>query len=67
MSIVYLSINFTQLFRGGGRYHIEISPLVCSTNQCTGFYVITASVMKELRYDPKPVRKKGLCEKGIET
>ena len=28
----------------GGRYHIEI----CSANQWTGFYMITAFVMKEL-------------------
>ena len=33
-----------------GRYHIETSPLVCSANQWTGFYKITASVMKELTH-----------------
>ena len=27
---------------------IETSPLICSSNQWTGFYMITASVMKEL-------------------
>ena len=32
----------------GGRYYIETSPLTCSANQCTGFYMITASVMKVL-------------------
>ena len=32
----------------GGRYHIETSPLICRANQWTGFYMITASVMKEL-------------------
>ena len=32
----------------GGRYHIETSPLISSANQWTGFYMITASVMKEL-------------------
>ena len=32
-----------------GLYHIETSPLICSANQWTGFYMITASVMKELR------------------
>ena len=32
----------------GGRYHIETSPLICSAIQLTGFYMITASVMKEL-------------------
>ena len=38
-----------QLFNDGGLYHIEISPLICRANQWTGFYMITASVMKELR------------------
>ena len=33
----------------GGRYHIETSPLICPANQSTGFYMITASVMKELK------------------
>ena len=33
----------------GGRYHIETSPFVCGANQWTGFYMIKASVMKELR------------------
>ena len=37
-----------QPFHDGGRYHIEISPLICSANQWTGFYMITASVMKGL-------------------
>ena len=41
----------------GDRYHIETSPLICGAetsplicraNQWTGFYMITASVMKEL-------------------
>ena len=27
---------------------MKTSPLICSTNQWTGFYMITASVMKEL-------------------
>ena len=31
-----------------GRYHIETSPLICRANQWTGFYMITASVMKVL-------------------
>ena len=30
-------------------FHIETSPLICSANQCTGFYMITVSVLKELR------------------
>ena len=39
---------FDLLFHDGGRYHIETSPLICPANQWTGFYMITASVMKEL-------------------
>ena len=31
-----------------GRCHIEISQLIYRANQWTGFYMITASVMKEL-------------------
>ena len=30
------------------RYHKETRPLICRANQWTGFYMITASVMKEL-------------------
>ena len=33
----------------GGRYHIETSPLIFGANQWTDFYMITASVMKELK------------------
>ena len=33
----------------GGCHYIETSPLICFANQWTGFYMITASVMKELR------------------
>ena len=32
----------------GGPYHIETSPLICSTNQRSGSYMIGTSVMKEL-------------------
>ena len=35
-------------FMTEGRYHIETSPLICSANLWTGFYMITAPVMKEL-------------------
>ena len=35
-------------FHKGGRYHIESSPLICSANQWTGFYMMMASVMKAL-------------------
>ena len=34
-----------ELFKGGGRYHIETR-----ANQWTGFYMITASFMKELSF-----------------
>ena len=34
------------LFYEKGRYHIETSPLICSANQWTDFYMITTSVMK---------------------
>ena len=42
-----------QLFHDRGRYHIETSPLICSANQWTGFYKITASAMKELNVGQK--------------
>ena len=38
-----------ELVHDGGLYHIEISPLVCSANHWTGFYMIRTSVMKELK------------------
>ena len=38
-----------QPFHVGGRYHIETSPLLCKANQWTGFYMISASVVKTLR------------------
>ena len=36
-------------FLGGSASHIETSPLICSANQLTGFFMIEISVMKELR------------------
>ena len=36
-------------FHDGGRYHIETSPLICGVNPWTGFYMISASVMKGLK------------------
>ena len=42
------SLYIDELFHDGGRYHIETSPLICGANQWTGFYMITASFMKEL-------------------
>ena len=49
--LVILIFNFSSFFfnfHDGGRYHIETSPLICSANQWTGFYLISASVVKEL-------------------
>ena len=47
-----LSLEISDLdqirFHDGGRYHIETSPLICGVNQWTGFYMISASVMKGL-------------------
>ena len=40
--------KYYYLFQDGGRYHIETNPLICSANQWTGFYMITASVLKGL-------------------
>ena len=40
-----LTIKVHKLFNDGGRYHIETSP----ANQWTGFYMITAYVMKEIK------------------
>ena len=42
------AIQGSYLFHDGGRYHIETSPLIYGANQWTSFYMITASVMKEL-------------------
>ena len=41
-------MDLIELFQDGGRYHIETSPLICFANQWTGFYMISATVMKEL-------------------
>ena len=35
-------------FHDESLYHIETSPLICTRNQWTGFYMIGTSVMKEL-------------------
>ena len=43
-----------ELFHDGGRNHIETSPLICSTNQWTGFYMISTSVMKALSNSSQP-------------
>ena len=38
-----------KLFYNRDPYYRETSPLIFSANQWTGFYMIEASVMKELR------------------
>ena len=43
-------VKFAQLFHDGDRYRTETSPLA---NQWTGFYMITASVLKELISETK--------------
>ena len=45
----YFEVKTDELFHDGGHYHIETSPLICCANQWAGFYMITASVMKELK------------------
>ena len=44
-----MSFLCLKLFHDGGCYHIETSPLICGANQWTGFYMITASIVKELK------------------
>ena len=44
-----LIAKLLQLYYNGGCYHIETSPLICLANQWTGSYMITDSVMKELK------------------
>ena len=38
-----------KFFHDGGPYHIETSPLICSANQWTGFYMVGTSAMKKLK------------------
>ena len=50
--MIYLNfqicISVPLTLHDGGRYHIETSPLICKSNQWTGFYMEGTSVMKEL-------------------
>ena len=53
-------------FHDGGRYRIETSPLICSAKRLTGFYMITTSVMKELRLTTVKILKRiKLSKRGI--
>ena len=38
----------TRVFNDGNPYHVETSPVICRSNEGTGFYMIGTSVMKEL-------------------
>ena len=41
---------FAQLTLHEGPYHTETSPLICRSNQWTGFYMTGTFVIKELRW-----------------
>lgn len=47
-SFFIISMAYRLTFSWQSRYHIKTSTLISCENQCTGFYVIGASVMKEL-------------------
>ena len=51
-------LYFFNSFHDGGRYHRETSSLVCRENQWTGFYIITASVIKDLNMHCLKKKKK---------
>ena len=38
-----------QLFHNGGAYHIKTSLFICSANQCSDFYMIKISILRELK------------------
>ena len=42
------SRKFLSIFHDGSSYHVETSPLICSVNQWTGFYMIGNLIKKEL-------------------
>ena len=44
----YFMLTLLNSFMTGGPYHTETSPLICTANQWTGFYMIRTSIMKEL-------------------
>ena len=47
--LIRMFTSLYQLFRDRGRYHIETNPLICSANQWTSFYMISAPVVKEFK------------------
>ena len=42
----------TALLTLPGPYHVETNPLICKENQWTGFYMIGASILAELKLNP---------------
>ena len=49
MELLLRQRSIYQLFHAGGPYHIETSPLTKRANKWTDFYMMTTSVMKELK------------------
>ena len=53
LSLIFVRMsNFLKIgqhFHDGCSYHIETSPLICSANQWTDFFMIGTSAMKELK------------------
>ena len=41
--------NGLRLCHGGATYHVESSSLTCGRKQCTDFYIIEPSAMKDWR------------------
>ena len=53
--------EMVELFHDGGTHDIETSPLICTANQWTGFYMIRTSVMKKLQYKNIEYLKNRTC------
>ena len=49
VKLMHWKVSLSKLFYDGGTYHKETSPLICSANKWTGFYMIGISIMKELK------------------
>ena len=45
---VYVDERASWIFHHGGPYYAETSPLICRTNQWTGFYTTKKSALKKL-------------------
>ena len=60
VSNAFLFFSSIYLFDDGGPCYIETSTLICYANQWTGFYIIVAFVMKELRDNKFPARYRHL-------